>query len=242
MSGVANWAGGRLVLVAQDDDGVANGRARRGVERAQDLVLALEQLRRARRAGGAPDEEIALAVDRAETRLLDPQETVSETGDGLGVAEIGLQDGDFARGGRVFGRLRRSPEQRANRSPGKEVRMHDLVRIAAKQEMILGLERIEDQRELGVGEILHFVDDDEIVARLGLRAPRVRDEVEIDEPFLFQPGPVFFEQFVHGRARVSRRVQGLPHAERLVFGLGQRPAGGRAEQAAEFLSIGTLMH
>ena len=228
-------AGGRLVLVAQDDDGVANGRARRGVERAQDLVLALEQLRRARRAGGAPDEEIALAVDRAETRLLDPQETIGEAGDGLSVAEIGLQDGDFARGGSVLGRLRRSPEQRANRSPGKEVRMHDLVRIAAKQEMILGFERIEDQRELGVGEILHFVDDDEIVARLGLRAPGVRDEVEIDEPLLFQPGPVFFEQFVHGRARVSRRVEGLPHAERLVFGLGQRPAGGRAEHAAEFL-------
>ena len=228
-------AGGRLVLVAQDDDGVANGRARRGVERAQDLVLALEQLRRARRAGGAPDEEIALAVDRAETRLLDPQETIGETGDGLSVAEVGLQDGDFARGGSVLGRLRRSPEQRANRSPGKEVRMHDLVRIAAKQEMILGVERIEDQRELGVGEILHFVDDDEIVARLGLRAPGVRDEVEIDELLLFQPGPVFFEQFVHGRARVARRVERLPHAERLVFGLGQRPAGGRAEHAAEFL-------
>ena len=99
----------------------------------------------------------------------------------------------------------------------------------------MAVERIEDQRELGVGEILHFVDDDEIVARLDLRAPGVRDEVEIDEPLLFQPGPVFFEQFVHGRARVSRRVEGLPHAERLVFGLGQRPAGGRAEHAAEFL-------
>ena len=225
----------RLVLVAQDDDRVADGRARRGVERLQDLVLALEQLRRAGNARGAPDEETALAVDRAETRLLYPQETSGETGDGLRVAEVGLQDGDFTRGGSVLCRLRRSPEQRANRSPGKEVRMHDLVRIAAKQEMILGFERIEDQRELGVGEILHFVDDDEIVARLGLRAPGVRDEVEIDEPFLFQPGPVFYEQFVHGRACLSHRVEGLSHPERLVFGLGQRPAGGRPEHAAEFL-------
>ena len=173
-------AGGRLVLVAQDDDGVADGRARGGVERAQGLVIALEQLRRARRAGRAPDEEIALAVDRAEARLLDLQEAIGEAGDGLGVAEIRLQDGDFARGGRVLGRLRRSPEQRANRSPGKEVRMHDLVRIAAQQEMMLGLQRIEDQRELGVGEILHFVDDDEIVTRLGLGAPGVRDEVQVD--------------------------------------------------------------
>jgi len=113
--------------------------------------------------------------------------------------------------------------------------MHDLVRISAKQEMILGVERIEDQRQLGVGEILHLVDDDEIVARLGLRAPGVRDQVEIDEPLLLQPGPVFFEQFVHGRACLSRRVEGLPHAERLVLGLGQRPAGGRPEHAAEFL-------
>jgi hypothetical protein len=85
--------------------------------------------------------------------------------------------------------------------------------------MILGFQRIEDQRELGVGEILHFVDDDEIVARLSLGAPGVRDEVEIDKPLLFQPGPVFFEQFMHGRARVSRWVERLPHAECLVFGL-----------------------
>ena len=48
----------------------------------------------------------------------------------------------------------------------------------------------------------------------------------------FQPSPVLFEQLVHGGARFSRRVEGLPHAERLVFGPGQRPAGRRAEQHA----------
>ena len=45
--------------------------------------------------------------------------------------------------------------------------------------MMLGLQRIEDQRELGVGEILHLVYDDEIVTRLRLDAPRVRDEVQV---------------------------------------------------------------
>ena len=112
--------------------------------------------------------------------------------------------------------------------------MHDLMRIAAKKETILGLERIENQRKLGVCEVLHFVHDDEIVARFGLRAPGVRDEIEIEEPLLLQPSQIFFEQFVHRRARFARREEGLPHAERLIFGLGQRPAGGRAEHAAEF--------
>src|SRR5208283_246344 len=96
------------------------------------LSSPLEQLRRARSAGRAPDQKIAFAVDRTEARLLDLQETIGEAGDGLSVAEVGLQDGNFARGGSILGRLRLSPEQRANRSPRKEVRMHDLVRIAAK--------------------------------------------------------------------------------------------------------------
>ena len=197
-------ARGRLVFVAQHDDGVAHGGARGRVERSQSLVVGLQQLHRARRVGGASDEEIAFAIDRAETRLFDLYETVGEVGYSFRVAEVGLQHGDFARRGHVVGRLGRPPEQRANRSPGKEVRMHDLMRIAAQQEMILGFQRIEDQRELGVGEILHFVDDDEIVAGLGFRAPGVRDEVEIEELRLFQPRPIFLEQVMHRCARFAR--------------------------------------
>ena len=45
-----------------------------------------------------------------------------------------------------------------------------------------------------------------------------------------EPCDAIREGCVEGRARVSRRVDGLPHAERLVFGLGQRPAGGRARR------------
>ena len=103
------------------------------------------------------------------------------------VAEIGLQNRDFARGGSAVALHGRPPEQRANGSPGKEVRVHDLIGIAAQQEMIFCLQRIEDQREFGIGEILHFVDDDEIVTRLRLRPPGVRDEVEIEQLFLLQP-------------------------------------------------------
>ena len=113
--------------------------------------------------------------------------------------------------------------------------MHDLVRIAAQQEMMPGLQRIEDQRELGVGEILHLVDDDEIVARLGPGAPCVRDEVQVEELLLFQPGPVFLEEVVRRRALVSRRVERLPHAERLILAFRQRTVRGRAEHAAKFL-------
>ena len=72
--------------------------------------------------------------------------------------------------------------------------MEDLVRSATQQEMGLGLQRMEYQRELGVGEILHFVDDDEIVAGLGLCAPSVRDEVEIEELGLFQPRPICLDR------------------------------------------------
>src|ERR1700748_3720670 len=107
--------------------------------------------------------------------------------------------------------------------------MHDLVRIAAQQEMMSRLQRIEDQRELGVGEILHLVDDDKIVTRLGLGEPSVRDEIQVEELLLLEPDPILFEEIVHGRARLARRVERLAYAERLILAFRQRPARGGAE-------------
>ena len=51
--------------------------------------------------------------------------------------------------------------------------MHDLMRVAGEKEAILRLQGVEDQRKLGAREVLHFVHDDEIVKRFGLRAPAV---------------------------------------------------------------------
>jgi len=58
--------------------GVADGRAGRCVKGFESLVLGLQQLRRARGVGSAFDEEIALAVDRAEPCLFDLQQSVGE--------------------------------------------------------------------------------------------------------------------------------------------------------------------
>ena len=40
---------------------------------------------------------------------------------------------------------------------------------------------------------------------------------------------------MHGRAPFTRRIQGLPYAERLIFGGAEGPVGGRADNAAKFL-------
>ena len=97
---------------------------------------------------------------------------------------------------------------------------------------------IENQRKLGIGEVLHFVDDDEIVERFRLGAPAVGDEIQIEQLGVLQPSDVLFEKLVHRRPRFAGGEEGLPHAQRLIIGARQRPGRRRAEDAAEFFEQG----
>ena len=79
--------------------------------------------------------------------------------------------------------------------------MDDLVGIAAQQEVTGFLQGFQHQRELHGGDVLHFVDHHEVVARCRPRLPVVGDQIEVVELRLGQPGAVFLEQ-----SRTARRA------------------------------------
>ncbi len=90
--------------------------------------------------------------------------------------------------------------------------MDDLVRVAAEQEVAGLLQRGEHQGELRHREVLHFVDHHEVVARCGVVAPLVRDQVAVVEARLGKPGAIAFVQVVESRA-VGLGEDRLAHAE-----------------------------
>ena len=187
------------------------------VERLQRLVLGLQQLNLARRVGGGLDEEIALPVDRTETRLFDLQQAVGNAGDGLGVTEIGLQHRDLA-GRSPLGRLPRA-RQNSARTDAQEKKFGCTIWCASPQSRNWSFAFNESRisASCAIGEVLHLVDQDEVIARLALLTPGVGDEIDVEQPRLFQPGDVFLEQLVGDGARLAGGEQGLPHAERLIF-------------------------
>jgi hypothetical protein len=133
-----------------------------------------------------------------------------------------------------LGKRRVLPEQALDLAPGEEVGMDDLVRIAAEQKMTRPLQRLEDQRQLHGGDVLHFVDDHEVVARRGQCLPLLGDEIEIKEPGLAQPGAILLEQVVDALALVDRKDR-LTNAERQI-GLAREDAtGAGSEDAADLL-------
>ena len=115
--------------------------------------------------------------------------------------------------------------------------MHDLVGVAAQQELAGRLQAGQHQGQLHGGEVLHLVDDDEVVGGLRQRPPLVGDQVQVEQAGLGQPLPVAAEQGMRRFAR-GRRQQALALAERQVVGQAQRPGGLRADDAAELLEQG----
>jgi hypothetical protein len=68
----------------------------------------------------------------------------------------------------------------------------DLVCVARDDELPRYLERPEHERKLHVGEVLHFVDRDEVVDWLHLRQPGMGDEVRLVQVLRDEPGAVAF--------------------------------------------------
>lgn len=169
----------RLVLVAQHDHRVPRRLPGRLVQRPQRRLLGGYERHAAFVAGGAPDQETALAVDRAEASLLELQQAVRHLGHAPGVAVIRLQHVErlSLRGGTC----KPVPEQRLHRRPAEEVRVDDLVAVATQQELAGLLQRRQHQRQLNRCQVLHLVDHDEIETDVGqgggVVAPRVRNQV-----------------------------------------------------------------
>jgi hypothetical protein len=56
------------------------------------------------------------------------------------------------------------------------------------------------------GDVLHLVDDDEVVARRRQRLPVLGDEIEVVELGLGQPGAILLEQVVEPVALVDGKI------------------------------------
>ncbi|OGA79857.1 MAG: hypothetical protein A3G81_05120 [Betaproteobacteria bacterium RIFCSPLOWO2_12_FULL_65_14] len=114
--------------------------------------------------------------------------------------------------------------------------MHDLVGVAAQQELAGVAKQPQDQGQLRVGKVLHFVHHREVVARFRVGEVLLRDDIRVVAPGLPQPGKIALEQVVHPVALVLEENRAF-HAERGVFlacepGPVDRKAG---QHALEFL-------
>ena len=78
--------------------------------------------------------------------------------------------------------------------------MHDLVGVAAQQELPRFGQRLEQQRQLYAGQILHLVNHHEVIGRPGQGLPVVGHQVKVKVARGGQPGAVFPEQLKHRRA------------------------------------------
>ena len=110
--------------------------------------------------------------------------------------------------------------------------------VAAQDELAGFPQKRQHQGQLHRRQVLHLVDDDEVVDRIGhgcdLRAPGVGHQVAVIQASLIEPGAVALEQAVCHLA-LGRVEQALPGAQRQVVGQRQRAAWLRADDAAELL-------
>jgi hypothetical protein len=150
-----------FVLFPQHQYRDAGGMTRLFIERALDGVLVGEQRDRARLAPDRLDQEIALAIHGPEPPMLDLEQRVGDMGDLLAVPEVGAQHPQLL----PRRELLVAPKQSFDPTPGKEIGMDDLIRIAAQEKPGRHLERAQDQQQLRRSEILHLVHHDEVIAR-----------------------------------------------------------------------------
>lgn len=176
------------------------------------------------------DQKVAFAIDRTEAALLHEQQAVGDCRDLATVAEVGTQHVERL----ASGELLIAPEERLHPTPGKEVRVHDLVRIPAEHEAAGGLQCPQHEEELRRREILHFVDDHEVVAGLSEREPVLGEKTQIVEPGPGEPGAITLKEIVDARP-IFCAVDRLAYAEREI-GLARQDAsrlGG--DDPADFL-------
>ena len=174
-------------------------------------VLVRHQRHLSGLAADSLHQKIALAVDGAKAPLLDFQQLIGHPRGFQPIAEIRCQHAQRL----PLGQRRVLPEQAFDLAPGEKVGMYDLVGIAAQQKMAGLFQSFEHQRQLHGGDVLHFVDHHKIVTRRRQRLPFLRDQIQIVELGLDQPGAIFLEQLVE-RIALPDRKNRLAHTQRTV--------------------------
>ncbi len=201
-----------LVLFAQHDHRETRRPGRLPVQVAPRRLGILQKRHFARAITQRPDQIVAFAVDRAEASLLDAQQAVGNLRDRRGVPVVDVQDAG------ELGVALAVPlvEEGLDAGPGEEIRMDDLIRVAAEDELAGTAQRLDRQAELNSGQVLDLVDDQKIVRRTAPGVMVMAHEVEIVAPAAGQEVEIPAEQIVDGGAQFGGEDRAA-HAQRQVL-------------------------
>ncbi len=94
--------------------------------------------------------------------------------------------------------------------------MDNLVGIPAEHEMARLLQGFQHERELHGGDVLHLVNNHEVVARRSQRLPVLGDKIQVVELCLVQPGAILLKQIVELVATFYGKDR-LTHSQCLVL-------------------------
>ena len=93
---------------------------------------------------------------------------------------------------------------------------------------------LQHQSKLNGRDVLHLVDDDEIVTWCGPGQPILGDQIQVEQPGFGEPSPVFVENVIEGVAPLSGE-NGLTHTQRPVLFARQHTGGPGGNHAANLL-------
>jgi hypothetical protein len=109
--------------------------------------------------GDGPYEVCTFAVYRAEAGIFDFQDTVGHFSHLWGVSVVSVEYSYIIRHC-ILG-----IEHGFDIGPGEVIRVDDLVGVATEDKIACCFEGFQQEEELGIGEVLYFVHDDEVVFR-----------------------------------------------------------------------------
>ena len=222
-----------LVFVAQHEHGKLRRSPRACVQVALDGVLVGQQAHLALGLRGRLHQVVAFTVDGAKTRVFDFQQAVGHARDGVRVAVVHAQH----RQRLALGQRRVAPEQAFDCAPGKKVGVDNLIGVATQHELAGAFERVQHQRKLRIGQVLHLIDDDKVVGRLCQRLPGVCHQVGVKQLVVGQPLAVFAKQVVDGSALLGRKNR-LARPQRQIGFAAEHALGLAANDAAKFFKAG----
>ena len=222
-----------LVLVAQNQHGKLRRATGACVQIARDGVLVAQQAHLALGLRRRLHQVVAFTVHRAKAGVLDFQQVVGHARDGTGVAVVHPQHRQLL----ALGQRRVAPEQAFDGAPGKKVGVHDLVGVAAQHELARALEGVQHQRQLHIGQVLHFINHHKVVGRLCQWLPGVRHQVAVKQLLVGEPLAVFAKQVVDGAALLGGKNR-LARPQRQIGIAAEHALGLAANDAAKLLKAG----
>lgn len=133
----------------------------------------------------------AFSIYRTEVCVLDQKQFIGDVGHLLRIAVIARQYPDYLALQIFF--IKKAPDLR----PGKEIGMHDLIRVSAKDKLGGMYQRFQNGRQLHIGHILHFIDDHIIVSGRDFAEQVESDQIKVVIIPRSEPFQVLAEKSVH---------------------------------------------